>query len=119
KLRSFAVGVAIVIAVFSWLYQADLIDRERFRTFMLSRLTSIIYSPSETKPPNAIEQRVELWESALRVSREHWINGIGVRGYRFMERTEDVDNLTPVISETTRLSTHPHQITLEIFLETG
>lgn len=119
RMRTLVSGVIVIIACVMVINSTSLIDTEKLESFLISRITTAQYDPSDMSAPNAVEQRVELWESALRVSREHWINGIGVRGYRFMDKIENIDSLPPVISETTRLSTHPHQITLEIFLETG
>ena len=112
-------GVVVIFTLLIVISSSNLYDTSNLKSFFESRISTAQYNPSDKEAPNAVEQRVELWESALRVSRDHWINGIGVRGYRFLDKHEDIDSKPVIISESTRLSTHPHQITLEILLETG
>jgi len=119
RVRAVISGMAVIIATILVLNNYNAFDNNNLKSFFESRITTAQYNPSDKEAPNAVEQRVELWESALRVSREHWINGIGVRGYRYLDKHADIDSKPAIISENTRLSTHPHQITLEILLETG
>jgi O-antigen ligase len=90
------------------------------RSFVERRITLITdYLHGKSSDTNALEQRIEIWESALRITSVHWVNGIGVRGFRYIDHEKYIDNKDPLINETTRLSTHPHQISLEILVETG
>jgi Lipid A core - O-antigen ligase and related enzymes len=62
--------------------------------------------------------RLPLWEAAARVSLDHWINGIGPRGFRYV-----YDDYRPKEGkydwEFKNGSTHPHFALLEISAETG
>jgi len=67
----------------------------------------------------SFQERIKIWEGAIRVSRDHWINGVGPRGFRYI-----VDDYIGIddeyfISVVARRATHPHQIVLEIMTETG
>lgn len=62
--------------------------------------------------------RLGLWESAARMSLDHWFNGVGPRGFRY-----GYDEYRPAEGKYYSIylhgSTHPHFVLLEIFLETG
>lgn len=62
--------------------------------------------------------RLSLWEAAARMSLDHWINGIGPRGFRHA-----YNDYRPVVGkydyEYKHGSTHPHFALLEITTETG
>lgn len=66
----------------------------------------------------ASNHRLSLWEAAVRMSRDHWINGIGPRGFRYA-----YDDYRPEAGkydyEYKHGSTHPHFALLEITTETG
>ncbi len=66
----------------------------------------------------AIQARIEIWEAGLRLSKEHLVNGIGVRGFRYAD-IDQIEAMEPVISERYALNTHPHLIFLEVLIETG
>ncbi len=91
---------------------------ERFTGFVESRVSTIEYRQSVQGKHNAVEERIAIWEAALRIAGQHWINGVGVRGFRHVERSDYLE-AEPLISERARLSTHPHLIVLEILVETG
>ena len=65
------------------------------------------------------QHRIMIWEGAIRVSSDHWINGVGPRGFRYI--VDDYINSDDeyFISTVASRSTHPHQILLEIMTETG
>lgn len=62
--------------------------------------------------------RIALWETAINISKENWLNGIGPRGFRY-----EFDKHRPEVGkyavEYEFGSTHPHFALLEIFTETG
>ena len=62
---------------------------------------------------------IMIWEGAIRVVRDHWINGVGPRGFRYIVDDYIVSDGKYYISEVARGATHPHQIVLEILTETG
>jgi O-antigen ligase len=63
--------------------------------------------------------RLSLWEAAFRMAQDHWINGIGPRGFRYV-----YGDYRPVEGKynydyNKKGSTHPHFALLEITAETG
>ena len=67
---------------------------------------------------NLSSNRLPLWESAFKMAKDNWFNGIGPRGFRY-----GYDAYRPDVGkyaiEYEYGSTHPHFALLEIFLETG
>jgi O-antigen ligase len=63
----------------------------------------------------AMARRLPIWETAIVVFRENWINGVGPRGFRHVyQQYSDVDNFWYASPPT-----HPHQLLLEVAAETG
>ncbi len=61
----------------------------------------------------ATSLRLPIWKVSIQMFRDHWINGVGPRGFRyeFDKYSEDLwDGYVPA---------HPHQMYLEIMVETG
>jgi len=67
----------------------------------------------------SFQERIKIWEGAIRVARDHWINGVGPRGFRYIVDDYIISDDEYFISDAARSSTHPHQILLEIMTETG
>ena len=65
----------------------------------------------------ALTARLSAWESAGRIFRAHWINGVGPRGFREVH-AEYAPAHDPYV-QTGRSLTHPHMFVLEIAAETG
>ncbi len=67
----------------------------------------------------ATSNRATIWRVATRMAKDHWINGVGTRGFRYAypHYAEAGDVFMSTNSEVG--PTHPHQITLEIAAETG
>jgi len=66
----------------------------------------------------ATARRLSVWNTALAMSREHWLNGVGPRGFRYAYR----EHAAPddfFIRRGRGGQTHPHQMLLEIAAETG
>ena len=74
----------------------------------------------------ALAGRLPIWQTAVRMSNAHPVNGVGVRGFRFAYPNfaapgdrwvrESVDkHSTPIKTG----ATHPHQLFLELSSETG
>ena len=53
------------------------------------------------------------------MSSDHWINGVGPRGFRYIVDDYIASDDEYFISRVARSATHPHQIVLEIMTETG
>lgn len=67
----------------------------------------------------SFQSRIYIWERGLRIASHHWINGVGPRGFRYVTNDKINDHKRHFISEVEKRSTHPHQIMLEIMVETG
>lgn len=73
----------------------------------------------------ALAGRPPIWQTAIRMSADHPINGVGVRGFRFAYPNYAAPN-DPWVQEIVRDgelrktgATHPHQLFLELSSETG
>ena len=63
----------------------------------------------------ATARRLPIWETSLEIIRHHPINGIGPRGFRHVyQQYSTEDNYFHEIG-----TTHPHQLLLEVLVETG
>jgi O-antigen ligase len=62
--------------------------------------------------------RLPLWEVAYKMTKDHWVNGIGPRGFRYGYNIYKPDKGKYAV-EYEHGSTHPHFALLEILLETG
>jgi len=71
----------------------------------------------------ALAGRVPIWQTAARMSAEHWVNGVGMRGFRYaypeFAATNDPWVHTNADTGKVQGAFHPHQILLEISAETG
>ena len=65
----------------------------------------------------AIKARLAVWESAGRVFRAHWFNGVGPRGFRQVH-ADYAPASDPYVSRGKALN-FPHMLVLEIAAETG
>lgn len=73
----------------------------------------------------ALAGRLQIWQVAVRMSAEHPINGVGVRGFRYAypsyaqigDRWVQEQTRDGVVVKTG--ATHPHQLFLELSSETG
>lgn len=63
----------------------------------------------------ATARRLPIWETSAEVIRHHWLNGVGPRGFRYVYRQYSTEDNYFHASGTT----HPHQLLLEVFVETG
>ncbi|BAW79638.1 lipid A core - O-antigen ligase [Candidatus Nitrosoglobus terrae] len=68
----------------------------------------------------ATSYRLALWETALAITTDHWLNGVGVRGFRYICQDYAVqEESTADFEPNNGCSTHPHLMLLEIGAETG
>lgn len=66
----------------------------------------------------ATSRRLTLWKTGAGIAREHWLNGVGPRGYRTVYRDfAAADDFW--ILRGTKGQTHPHLMVLEVATETG
>jgi O-antigen ligase len=91
------------------------------KDWLTNRIYSIghLLSGDINKVTDAVPGRVGIWEGALWVAKDNWVNGIGPRGFRYVVDDYIENREGHIISEYARSSTHPHQYVLEILTETG
>lgn len=66
----------------------------------------------------ATSRRLTLWKTGAGIAREHWLNGVGPRGFRTVYRDfAAADDFW--IQRGTKGQTHPHLMVLEVITETG
>ena len=65
----------------------------------------------------AVRARLTSWESAVRVFRDHWLNGVGPRGFRKVH--PDYAPAHDIFVQRGQTSNYPHLQVLEIAAETG
>ncbi len=79
------------------------------------QVTLGLFSGDYATMNEATASRFNLWLTAANIIREHWVNGIGPRGYRYVySQYSAPDDPFHVEGQT-----HPHQLVLEVFSETG
>ena len=66
----------------------------------------------------ASSHRISLWRTGLKIVSEHWINGIGPRGYRYIYK-DYASNDDFWMRKGEGGQTHPHLLFLEVGVETG
>ncbi|MCE9550556.1 MAG: O-antigen ligase family protein [Betaproteobacteria bacterium] len=92
--------------------------------------TAGLFSGNYEKANTATSLRLPIWEVSIKVAKDHLINGIGPRGFRYIYpdyvpkddywmRMQNVDKSTGKTVLTQTGPTHPHQLLLEILVETG
>ena len=83
----------------------------------LAQITNIMGADLNTVD-RIISGRIPLWETAGRIYLDHWVNGIGPRGFRHI-----YNEYKPIEGKYNQEyhygSTHPHFVLLEIAAETG
>ncbi len=106
-------GIAVVItmialsSLFAFKANPDLMRRANMTTDLLS------FDFERTDV--ALSRRLSLWKPSTRIIQDHWINGIGPRGYRdLLPEYTSVDSYWHGLG-----TTHPHMLILEIVAETG
>jgi O-antigen ligase len=93
-------------------------------------LTAGLFSGNYARANSATSLRLPIWAIAVKVAKDHWINGIGPRGFRyiypayvpkndFWMQRQYVDKTTGKVLNTQYGPNHPHQFVLEIMDETG
>ncbi|MDW8323844.1 MAG: O-antigen ligase family protein [Burkholderiales bacterium] len=83
------------------------------------QVTTGLFSADAAKADAATSYRLTIWRVGVRMFEDHWVNGIGPRSFRnlYPDYAQEGDlfmQLNPHSGPT-----HPHQITLEIAVESG
>ena len=67
---------------------------------------------------DATKKRLSIWRPGLEIARTYWLNGIGVRGFRYQFlKSADSDNFWMLLDP--QGVTHPHMHAIEVMIETG
>lgn len=117
--------VAIVLSIFILggviSINSDKIFTKEKYAFLENRISSIgnFFSGDLQKIAVAVPGRMAIWEGALWVAKDNWVNGIGPRGFRYVVDDYIEKREGYIISKHAQSSTHPHQYLLEILTETG
>lgn len=114
-LRVAAVGVLACGALAYSFPQAD----SRMQALLAARaapITDFARGDFQTSD-GAFRARLTTWESAARVFRDHWLNGVGPRGFRKVH--PDYAPAHDVYVRRGRTSHHAHLLVLEIAAEAG
>lgn len=81
--------------------------------------TAGLFSGNYGQANAATSLRLPIWKVAVRVAQDHWINGIGPRGFRYIYPQYGGKD-DPFLATNPDLGpNHPHQLFLEIATETG
>jgi O-antigen ligase len=82
-------------------------------------VTEGLFSGNYEEMDAATSARLPIWQTASKMVKDHWLNGIGARGFRYIyPQYAAPDDIFMKLNPTSG-PTHPHQITLEILVETG
>lgn len=92
--------------------------------------TAGLFSGNFEQANVATSLRLPIWKVSIKVAKDHWINGIGPRGFRYIYpeyvpkddywmRLTYVDKATGKTLPAQYGPNHPHQFVLEIMAETG
>ncbi|HEY7842018.1 MAG TPA: O-antigen ligase family protein [Gammaproteobacteria bacterium] len=81
-------------------------------------ITLGVFSGDVEEFDRATARRLSVWNTALAMAREHWLNGVGPRGFRYAYREHAADGDFFVLRGD-GAQTHPHQMLLEVAAETG
>ncbi len=135
-----AAWIMLAISIIGYLYflfrYTDIWDRSRYYLLVtalscISLLALLIYTNHSLQnrilttaglfsmdyelTDQATARRLPIWETSLEIIRNHWINGIGPRGFRHVyPQYSTEDNYFHNTG-----TTHPHQLLLEVVAETG
>ena len=91
----------------------------RMHGLLFERAASVaaLLSGDVEKADGAIHARLSAWETAGRVFRTHWFNGVGPRGFR--DVYADYAPASDPYASRGEVLTFPHLVVLEIAAETG
>lgn len=86
--------------------------------WLQNRVTAVVdlFSGDYDQVNNATSIRLPLWSSALQITEEHWINGVGLRSYASAYYDMAGDEVHPMFKG---VNGHPHLFLLEVSSELG
>lgn len=83
------------------------------------RVTAGLFSGNYAEMDDATSMRLPIWKTGIKIAKDHWLNGIGARGFRYIYPQYAAPDDPFMKLNPTAGPTHPHEITLEILVETG
>ncbi|MES2407773.1 MAG: O-antigen ligase family protein [Pseudomonadota bacterium] len=83
------------------------------------RVTAGLFSGNYAEMDDATSMRLPIWKTGIKIAEDHWLNGIGARGFRYIYPQYAAPDDPFMKLNPTAGPTHPHEITLEILVETG
>ncbi len=83
------------------------------------QVTAGLFSGNYEEMDDATSLRLPIWKTGIKIVKDHWLNGIGARGFRYIYPQYAAPDDPFMKLNPTSGPTHPHQITLEILVETG
>jgi O-antigen ligase len=81
--------------------------------------TAGLFSGDYEKANQASSLRFPIWAVAARIAKDHWINGIGPRGFRYIYPDYVLKDDYWLRMDPKHGPTHPHQFFLEVAAESG
>ncbi len=110
-----AMVAAILLSLLGGLVAYHASDRVRAR---IDR-TLTITQGDEQDVDHALAGRLPIWKTALRMAKDHPINGVGARGFRYAYPAYADPDDPWTKREPGVGAAHPHQLVLELLTETG
>jgi O-antigen ligase len=120
-----------------YLIQQKLLDKKMFKSLSLTAVIIIsaailmimfskplqeridntmqLFSGEYEKIDEATSHRLPIWKASIAIINDHWVNGIGPRGFRYSY--DDYSGENDIWSG--QMPAHPHQMYIEILVETG
>lgn len=114
--RAFA-AVGVVLLALGLAYQAS--DWVRERSVVI---VAALDEPDYVTLNRATGLRLPIWQTAVAIGSDHWINGVGPRGFRYAYAQFAVDGDRWALSAGEAggaRASHAHQLLLELWSETG
>lgn len=114
--RRLALSRVLVVALLLALAAGATLSNASLRARLAE--TSGVFSTDLARFDKASAYRLTLWRTGLRIFADHWLTGIGPRGFRhaYADYAPKDDFW---LKRTGQGQTHPHQVLLEIAIETG
>jgi O-antigen ligase len=81
--------------------------------------TAGLFSGNYEQTNQATSARLPIWRVAISVAEDHWFNGIGPRGFRYVYAQYAPKDDFWMHTYPLQIPNHPHQQLLEIAVETG
>lgn len=116
--RLVVAGIALTLIAGIGAYQSS--SWVKMRT---DNVATAIIHPDYDTINTALSLRLPIWSAAIDVSRDHWINGVGPRGFRYVYAdyapTDDTFAESMDSDQKAAKVSHPHQLALEVLAECG